>query len=360
MNKCRIYRACLLLALLLLAAARAEAASVAPAPVPKVKVRGSEVTLRWTRDGALTGYKVYLTDSAGNIIRRVKKTTGNSITLRNMKEGRIYYYRVRGYQKKNGKTRYTAYSRVVRARAQETKGKSTLKTLLLTGLEPVGSTMYVWGGGWNEADNGAGTAARSIGVSPQWEKFFRRQTSSYNYQNTRYQIENGLDCSGYIGWCIYNILNTTSGNKGYVMLAQNMAQDFASRGWGSYRAAGSVSDYRAGDIMSSSGHVWMAVGACADGSVVLLHSSPPGVQLAGTAAKNGSANSQAVKLATQYMKKYFPEWYKKFPNCAKDFSYLTQYAQMRWDLTGNAVMTDPDGYRNKDAAAILKDLFASR
>lgn len=360
MKKHKYYRAVLVLALLLLTAVRADAASVAEAPVPKVKVQGTEVTLRWTGNSALTGYQVFLTDSAGKIRRQVKATTGNSVTLRNMKEGRIYYYRVRGCQKKNGKTKYTAYSKVVRARAQEKAGKSTLKTLLLTGLEPVGSTMYIWGGGWNKADNGAGEAARTIGVSPKWEKFFQQQNSGYNYQNTRYQIENGLDCSGYIGWCIYNILNTTSGKKGYVMLAQNMAQNFASRGWGSYKARGSVSDYRAGDIMSSSGHVWMAVGACSDGSVVLLHSSPPGVQLAGTATRNGNSSSQAVKLATQYMKKYFPEWYKKFPNCAKDASYLTQYAQMRWALTGDAVMTDPDGYRKKDAAAILKDLFASR
>ena len=57
------------------------------------------------------------------------------------------------------------------------------------------------------------------------------------------------------------------------------------------------------------------------------------------------------------MKKYFPAWYKKYPNCAKGSSYLSHYAQMRWDLTGKKVMSDPDGYRNKSAKAILKDLL---
>ncbi|MCD8014226.1 MAG: Ig-like domain-containing protein [Lachnospiraceae bacterium] len=235
---------------------------------------------------------------------------------------------------------------------------STIKTLLSTALEPVGSTMYVWGGGWNEEDTGAGTEAVSIGVSVQWKTFFEQQTSSYDYRTTRYQISNGLDCSGYIGWCIYNILNTTDGNEGYVMKASKMASNFASRGWGTYKSASSVTDYKAGDIMSSSGHVWMVVGSCSDGSVVLLHSSPPGVRLAGTPSSSGNTSSEAVKLAASYMKKYYPNWYSKYPDCLVSSSYLSGYSQMRWDISGKSIMTDPDGYRSKTASAILKDLFA--
>jgi hypothetical protein len=102
----------------------------------------------------------------------------------------------------------------------------------------------------------------------------------------------------------------------------------------------------------------MVVGQCSDGSVVLLHSSPPGVRLAGTPTMSGKTSSRAVKLAQYYMKKYYPQWYKKYPNCAVDGQYLTQYAQMRWDLTGDMIMTDPDGYQNKSADQILKDLFS--
>lgn len=236
---------------------------------------------------------------------------------------------------------------------------STLKTLLSTALEPVGSTMYIWGGGWNEADTGAGTEAVSVGVSAQWKTFFEQQTSSYDYRTTRYQIANGLDCSGYIGWCIYNILNTTDGNEGYVMKASQMAGNFAARGWGTYRSASSVTDYRAGDIMSSSGHVWMVVGQCEDGSVVLLHSSPPGVRMCGTPTASGSTSSQAIQLATAYMKNYYPEWYSKYPSCSVATSYLTGYAQMRWDTSGNSIMTDPEGYLDMSAAEILADLFSS-
>lgn len=239
-----------------------------------------------------------------------------------------------------------------------TAGEKTLKNLLATALQPVGSTMYVWGGGWNKQDTGAGKEARSIGVSPAWKKFFKKQGSGYNFQNTRYQISKGLDCSGYIGWCIYNVMNTKSGKKGYVMSARKMAKNFASRGWGSYRAKNKVKNYRAGDIMSSAGHVWMVVGQCRDGSVVLLHSSPPGVQLCGTPAPSGKSSSRAAALAKKYMKKYYPGWYKKFPNCSRGMSYLRDYAQMRWRISKTSVMSDPDGYRNMTAEQILKDLFS--
>ena len=137
-----------------------------------------------------------------------------------------------------------------------------------------------------------------------------------------------------------------------------MTRIFSSKGWGSYTAAGAVTNYRAGDIMSTSdGHVYIVIGACADGSVVFVHSSPSGVQINGTYTRSGSRDSKAIKLAEKYMKKYYPDWYKKFPNCSRNTSYLTRYSQMRWHLEGNCMMTDPDGYAQKDAAAILKDLL---
>lgn len=237
--------------------------------------------------------------------------------------------------------------------------KSTIKKLLQVGLKPVGSTMYIWGGGWKGKANKPGKEACTMGVSPSWKKFYKKQTKKYNYRKYRYQSSKGLDCSGYIGWCIYNVMNTRSGNQGYVMYAKQMAKNFSSRGWGTYTAKKKVRNYKAGDIMSSSGHVYMVVGQCRDKSVVLLHSSPPGVQLCGTSTPSGKANSQAVKLAKKYMKKYYPSWHRKFPNCSRGRSYLKDYNQMRWDISGKKVMTDPEGYRKMSAEQILKDLFRS-
>ena len=237
--------------------------------------------------------------------------------------------------------------------------KSTIKQLLKIALMPVGSTMYVWGGGWGSAYSGGDISARSIGVSPQWKAFYKQQNSSYDYRTTRYQTKNGLDCSGYVGWVIYNAFNKTSGNGGFVMLAEVMASTYARYGWGSYTPASLVTNFKAGDIMSTaSGHVYIVVGECPDTSVVLLHSSPTGVMLTGTATRSGNTDSTAVKLAEKYMSKYYPDWYSKFPKVSRGTSYLTSYAQMRWYIsTKNSMMSDPEGYRNKNASQVLRNLF---
>ncbi len=235
--------------------------------------------------------------------------------------------------------------------------ESTLKHFLQIAMQPVGSTMYIWGGGWNEEDTGSGDEAVSIGVSPQWKAFSDRQTGAYDYHNTRYQIHDGLDCSGYVGWALYNLFHTRNGEAGYVMKAQDMAKTFSGYGWGAYTPASGVRDFKPGDIMSSSGHVYIVVGACGDGSIVVAHSSPPGVQLCGTAAPNGQENSQAASLAREYMGRYFPEWHRRFPNCTRGASYLNTYNQMRWTLGPDNAVDDPDGVAGMSAEQVLKMLF---
>lgn len=293
---------------------------------------------------------------------RVKQVKTSKVVLKNRKPGYTYFYYVRAYQNvKNRKKRYSKYSKIV-STTVPIHGTSTIKNLLQTALAPVGSTMYVWGGGWNKADTGAGKEARQIGLSPKWRTFAKNKTSSYNYRNYRYQIHDGLDCSGYVGWCVYNVLNTENKKKGYVYSASKQAKRFADKGFGSYYAANKIRDYCAGDIMSSTcgccGHVWIVVGECKDGSVVLLHSSPAGVQLSGTVTPKGKKNSQAYQLAQKYMKKYYKTWYKKYPDVRRGSTYLSHYSQMRWNVTGKKViLSDPDGYQNMSAEEVLKDLF---
>lgn len=174
---------------------------------------------------------------------------------------------------------------------------------------------------------GARAAARTIGVSPKWKQFFQKQTSSYDYRTTKYQIANGLDCSGYVGLVC---LQYSKYDKWQGRLRDACAEDgeeFCIAGLGELYGARCSEKLPRRGIMSSTcqdcGHVWIVVGSCSDGSVVMLHASPPGVQLSGTPSRTGRANSEAVKLATYYMKKYFPAWYKKYPNCAKGSSYLS-------------------------------------
>ena len=128
-------------------------------------------------------------------------------------------------------------------RALPTPGKVTIENFLITAILPVGKTMYVWGGGWNEEDTGAGADACTIGVSPAWAEFAAEQEATYDYDDTRYQIHDGLDCSGYMGWLVYNLLETEDGQPGYVTKATDMAADFATRGFGEFTVAEDVTDW---------------------------------------------------------------------------------------------------------------------
>lgn len=209
-------------------------------------------------------------------------------------------------------------------------GEVTMENLLVTALAPVGQTMYIWGGGWNEEDTGAGPDATTLGLSPLWAEFAAQQTAEYDFHDYKYEIHKGLDCSGYVGWVIYNLFETTNGQEGYVMKSGLMAENFADRGWGSYTPAGEVTDWQTGDIMSMNGHVWMSLGSCEDGSVLILHSSVTGVSVCGTSLPD-TERSQAVILAEEFMSTYYPDWYVKFPDCSRPYRYLTESGRFRWD-----------------------------
>lgn len=226
----------------------------------------------------------------------------------------------------------------------------TMEKLLRTSIEPVGNTMYIWGGGWNEADDGAGIEAVTIGVSSRWGEYAAKQDAFYNYRNTRYQIHDGLDCSGYIGWLVYNVMNTENEQEGYVMYACDMASAYASYGWGTYMTSG---DFKPGDICSMRGHVWLCLGTCEDGSVLLVHSSPPGVRISGTKLPDGTSG-KAVELAREIMSTYYGDWYDRYPECAVDYSYLTSCVKMRWDTS---VLLDEMDIQNMSGEQVAEFLY---
>ena len=199
---------------------------------------------------------------------------------------------------------------------------STMEHLLHTALEPVGTTMYIWGGGWDAEDNEAGATSTRIGLSPTWKEYASRQDASYDFTKHRWERENGLDCSGYVGWVLYNTFETKDGELGYVMSSTDMALTYAR--WRFGKAIKNPKEFLPGDIVSMDGHVWISLGTCADGSVLFVHSSPPGVMVCGT---EGVAN----QLAEAFMSEYYPDWYERYPNCSKPDSYLENVTLMRWN-----------------------------
>ena len=238
------------------------------------------------------------------------------------------------------------------------KSTVTVKDELLTGLEPMGKCLYVYGGGWNEEDTGAGKETVTKGLSSQWEKFYNENDSDYDFETTRYQIHNGLDCTGYVGWIMYQLFGDKYSKDGYVFSSSAVAENYSSIFGSTIIPREEVKNRKSGDVMATEGHVYIVVGQCDDGSVVIMHASVPSVSLSGTADKNGNPDSEAAKLAKQYMEKYFPEEAARYKNYLRDnMDYLKNYDEIVWKDT---VLSDPDNYRKISAEEILEDLFENR
>ncbi|MGM9948002.1 hypothetical protein [Floccifex sp.] len=227
--------------------------------------------------------------------------------------------------------------------------KPTIYSLLETAIEPLGNTLYIYGGGWNEEDTKAGQEAVSIGLSKNWESFYQSQDESYDYTNYLYQIHDGLDCSGYIGWVVYNTLEQENNKEGYVYLAQNIGYEYEKRGLGYVISSEQV---QPGDIcFSQVGHVYLVLGMCEDGSILLIHSSPPGVKLSGTPDQNGNVNSQAVALAENIMKTKYSDWYQKFPDCSVDASYFD------YEIFRFSIFNDEENISQMNASEVVETIF---
>ena len=258
-----------------------------------------------------------------------------------------YYYWLNGRKLKN---------RWVDGRYLDANGlscankKGTLKGFLTNGIKPVGQTAYVFGGGYPSTE-----CRYDIykGVPKSWKKFYDKQKKSYDFEDHYYEFKNGLDCSGFVGWTVYNTVNTKSGNQSFTMQSGSEAVSLANRGFGTLTAASRIKSYQPGDIMYINGHIWICMGQCRDGSVVILHSSPNGVQINGTQTPAGKGDSTASRLAKKYMAKYYPGW--KWP--VVTHYYYGQYNQFRWTYGSKKLMRDPDGWRSKTAGQILKLLF---
>ncbi len=265
-------------------------------------------------------------------------------------------------------------------------GKQTLKNFLATALTPVGTSLYVYGGSWDWQDVNSSNQAMTIGLSQSWIDFFQSQDANYTYKNSANPSESyyphnawnqyyyaGIDCSAFVGWSVYNVMNTedstVADNTGYVMSATKQAKNFAEvQKWGTWSQEKPFKPehFQTGDIFSMNGHVWICLGKCEDGSLVILHSTPSdsingqgggGVQINGV---GDSENCQAVKLAEEYMSKYYPQWWERYHKVYKNFKDYTKYSgdaagKFSWTLGGT--LTDPDGYANMSADEILADLF---
>lgn len=251
-------------------------------------------------------------------------------------------------------------------KSPEKSSTATISKLIESALMPVGQTLYVWGGGWNEQDNGSGETAVNIGVYSKWKEFYDSHKNGHSMSTYKAQWDSGnresrfygLDCSGYIGWAVYNTVETENNKAGYVTYAETITQTLAQKaGFGTVKSCDVNTKLYPGDIVSLNayGHTWISLGQCSDGSALLLHSTAEGgVQLSGTASNNGEANSEAYKLAKSYMQKYYPDWWKYFGD-KKTFVTNTNRigTVFSWNVK-SGVVSDTENIRNMTPEQILK------
>lgn len=265
-------------------------------------------------------------------------------------------------------------------------GKRTLKNFIMTALMPLGKTLYVYGGGWDWQDQASSVQSVTIGPSGTWSAFYDMQTADYDYKDENHPEGSyypfggwneyyyaGLDCSGYLGWVLYNTLETESGRSGYVykskLLAQTLAYQYGLGTWSDTYYELGAGELRPGDIISMPDHVYICLGRCSDNSIVILHStvsrsssghSGGGVQLSAL-SPNGSTSSEAYRLANYYQSKYFPDWTNRYPVVMKSFDKYLNFRRtgttgvFRWSI--GAGLSDPDNYASLSAAEILADIF---
>lgn len=230
--------------------------------------------------------------------------------------------------------------------------------------KPLGKTLYVWGGGWNAADNGSGETAVNIGLWPEWENYFNRNRRGYSYRpgqsawrrGERQWRFYGLDCSGYLGWMFYNSVHKGRNPAGYVVDAEQIAASLTAYGYGTVTACSPSSTFRPGDVISMSGHCYLVLGQCSDRSVLLIHSTPNGgVQVSGTV--NGGSSSQASRLAQSFMQQNYPTWWASFGGEGRQKVSASSYLNGRkFSWTVNGRVGDSAGIQSKSPEQVLNYL----
>ena len=261
-------------------------------------------------------------------------------------------------------------------------GEKTILNFLKIAMAPVGTTLYIYGGGWDWQDEGSSRQARTIGVSPDWVRFFNEKDEYYTYkeQDGDKQKANpnesyypygkyneyyyaGLDCSGYVGWVLYNTFETEDMKNGYVMGSTSTAKKLAEMGFGEWTQ--DITEMKPGEMMCINGHIWISLGTCSDGSTLILHSTPSksrtnqpggGVQIS---AIGKSTECESYKLADRYMSKYYPEWYRRYPVylCNPDVYFKFTGENAGKFIWGKEVLADSENVRNMTPKEVLKIIF---
>ena len=82
----------------------------------KAKARGTKAIVSWKSAGKGFKYEVYRSTNPTKSFKKVKTAKKLKVTVKKLKKGKTYYFKVRAFKKVGGKEVYTGYSNVVKVR----------------------------------------------------------------------------------------------------------------------------------------------------------------------------------------------------------------------------------------------------
>lgn len=90
-----------------------ETATKPTAPAVKVKAGSAKASLSWKEVNGATGYVVYMSEKKDSGYKKMGSTKKLSCTIKNLKKGKTYYFKVKAYSKVDGKNIYSSAGKYV-------------------------------------------------------------------------------------------------------------------------------------------------------------------------------------------------------------------------------------------------------
>ena len=85
----------------------------------KAKAKGTKAIVSWKSVGKGFKYEVYRSTNPTKSFKKVKTAKKLKVTVKKLKKGKTYYFKVRAFKTVGGKKVYTSYSNIAKAKIKK-------------------------------------------------------------------------------------------------------------------------------------------------------------------------------------------------------------------------------------------------